>query len=334
MDEDNNLLVSASSPVFSREAEIKEESFQVQTLTLRQSRDEFDKLFTAFPSAGKVQFILIGKRVLEHPDWFPLLDVFFRDPRNSVKARVAMVDGSAYDVVRFLPSNKPRLPLYLTKLFDTAYRRNLTVKTSLRELQRQIFERGMTPSISKLRKDDNLIVTGTALLDKKGKYALSIGSEETKLLRVLQDETQGEFSFTMTYPDKAQGGLFHLGSFSFSAPAISVKTKAGYADNKFKFDVKIHMRAVLTERHFYDIDIRREGAKLERVIEQQMKARFEKLIGKVQAAKIDPFGYGLYARAYAYKPWKTVQDRWGEAFSEASVNVNVKVTIGAMGAIQ
>lgn len=333
LDEDNRLMISASSPVFNKEAEIKEESSAVKSITLRQSRDEFDKIFTALPAAGKTQFVLIGKRVLEHPDWFPLLDVFFRDPRNTINSRVAMVDGSAFDIVRFEPKNKPRLPLFMSKLFETAYRGNLTVKTTLRELQRQMYEKGMTASISNIRKDDNLVIAGTALLDKKGRYALSIGSEENKLLHILQGQTKGGFSFTLTSPGKPGNELFYPGSYSFSAHVISTKTKAGYAGDKFKFDVGVKMHIALTERHF-NMDVRNEAHKLEQDIQGQLKARFDKLIGKAQAAKIDPFGYGLYARAYTYKQWKEVQDRWGEAFSQAEVNVNVKVTIASMGGIR
>lgn len=333
LDENNDLLISASSPVFNKEAQVKEEFFQVKAPTLRYSRDEFDKVFSALPSAGKAQFILIGKRVLEHNDWFPLLDVFYRDARNTVNANVAMVDGTAYDIISYLPKNKPRLPLYMTKLINSVYHSNLTVKTTLQELRRQMFEKGMTASITQIEKKEDLLITGTALLDKRGKHVLSISSEENKLLRILQDETQGEFTFTLTHPVKTKSELFHPGAFSFLARGISVKTKAGYTGNKFKFDVGIKMTAVLMDRHF-NIDVRKDAPKLEREMAEQLKSRFERLIKKAQAAKIDPFGYGLYSRAYAYDQWKKVQDHWGDAFSEADVNVNVKVTIGSMGPIQ
>jgi Ger(x)C family germination protein len=332
LDENNDLLISASSPVFNKEATVKEEFYQVKAMTLRQSRDEFDKVFSALPSAAKTQVIMIGKRVLEHEDWFPLLDVFYRDARNTVNATVVMVDGTVYDIVSYLPKNKPRLPMYMTKLIRTVYYSNLTVKTSLQELRRQMIEKGITASITQMQKKEEVVITGTALLDQKGKHVLSIDGEETKLLHILQNKTQGVFSFTLTHPVKAASNMFKPGAFSFSASGISAKTKVSHKDGKLKFDIEINMTAVLTDRHF-KIDVRQEAPRLEREIAEILKSRFERLIGKARAAKIDPFGYGLYARAFAYDEWKKVQDRWGDAFSEADVNVNVKIKIGAMGPI-
>lgn len=330
LDEKNNLIFSTSSPVFNREARIKEEIFTSPSTTLRKSREEDDKTFMALTTGGKVQAMLIGKRVMQHEGWFKLLDPFLRDPKNTVNGRIVMVDGPASEVIQFTPKDKPRLPLYLTKLIDTAFRRNICVKTTLQDLRRETYEKGMTASVTELRKDGRLLVTGTALLDEKGKYKLSLGATENKLLRILQHETKGEFPFTFKAANQPKGTVFPANAYSFTCEKISVKTKTGYADDRFKFDIGIKTRVVLGERLF-PLDVRKEAKKLEQEIEREMKKRFDSLIRKIQAAKIDPIGLGLYARAFEYQHWKPVQASWGEALSKADVNVTVKVTIIGMG---
>ncbi|WP_248930987.1 Ger(x)C family spore germination protein [Paenibacillus hamazuiensis] len=333
LDGNNNLVFTTSSPVFSREAKIKEEEYMSQAVTLRKSRDEDDKTFMALTAGGKTQALLIGKRVMQHEGWFRLLEPYLRDPKNTVNARVVMVDGPAHEVVRFTPADKPRLPLYISKLIDTACSRNICTKTPLHELRRAAQEKGMTAVVTEMRKDGRLIVTGSALLDEAGRYKLSIGPDENRLLRIIQHETKGEFPFTFRAADQPSGDIFPDNAYSFNAQDISVKTKAGYSEGKFKFDIDVKLRVILTERLF-PLDVRKEAEKLEQDIARQMEQRFDRLIAKIQKAQIDPIGLGLYARAYEYAHWKPVQDHWGEALSKADVNVRVQATVAAMGTMK
>lgn len=330
LNEDNQFVVASSSPVFHEEAKEKDEKNVVRAITLRQSQEEFDAIITALTSRGKIQVTLIGKRILEHPDWFKLLDASFRDGKNTTMSRVAIVDGSIADLIKSTPKDKPRLPIYLLSLIDTAHARNLTVKTSLQELHRQFTEKGMSPSISTLKKEGEIKVTGTTLLDHSGKYVMDINSDQTKLLRILQHETSGVFPFTIRLPDQPSHGFFPENKLSFFPNIIKVKTRTDYKDNRFIFNIKINMGVILTERLFH-YDVRSQAPELEKQIQEELQNQFQQFLKEIQAAKIDPIGLGLYARAYQYPEWKKVQDNWGEAFSKSTVNVNVKVKIRAMG---
>lgn len=84
------------------------------------------------------------------------LDPFYRDPKNTVTTRVVAVDGPVSDVIYYNPKDKPRLPLYLTKLVDTASLRNITVKTNLQELHEQIADKGLTANMTEMKKRKNI----------------------------------------------------------------------------------------------------------------------------------------------------------------------------------
>ncbi|BBH23567.1 germination protein [Paenibacillus baekrokdamisoli] len=333
LDKENHLVFSSSSPVFSTEAKEKEEYAEVHADTLRESRDEFDSTITALTSRGKVQVVLIGKRVLQHKGWFPVMDSMYRDGKNTVMGRVVLVDGPVSDVAKFRPIDKPRLPLYVSKLIDTAHERNVTVITSLQELHRQFTDKGLSPSLTELKKDGEIKVTGTALLDRFGKYKLSINADETRLLRLLQHQTDGEFTFTILLPKQPGKGVFNKNSMTFTPEGISVKTKTNYKDDKFVFDIGVGLRVGIKERLF-SYDVKHKAPELEKQIEKELEQQFSQLVKKIQKAKIDPMGLGLYARAYKYTQWKKVQDRWGEALSKADVNVKVDIKIQSMGSMK
>jgi Ger(x)C family germination protein len=330
LDRNNNLLVYISSPVFNKEAKIKEEVTSVKSVTVRNSRDKFDATVMALTSGSKTQVILVGKRLLKQKNWVKYLDPFYRDPKNTVTTRVISVDGPVSDVIFYNPKDKPRLPLYLTKLIDTASLRNITVKTNLQELHEQIADKGITVNFTELKKNNKIFVIGTALLDEKGRYKLTLQPAENKLLRILQKRTTGEFSFTV--PIKLKSDSQNKDWISFAAYNIKVKTKVRY-DNKFIFNTDIKMRVGITERLF-SFNSRKDEAKLQKALETKLEADFKQLIKKIQTANIDPIGLGRYARTYTYPEWKKVQNKWNNELAKGDVNVKVNVKIGGMGTIK
>ncbi|PEV99148.1 Ger(x)C family spore germination protein [Bacillus cereus] len=330
LDRNNNLLVYMSSPVFNKEAKVKEEITGVKSVTVRNSRDKFDATVMALTSGSKTQIFLVGKRLLKQKNWMKYLDPFYRDPKNTVTSRVVAVDGPVSDVIYYTPKDKPRLPLYLTKLVETAALRNITVKTTLQDLHEQLVDKGITASITEMKKKNRIWVTGTELLDEKGRYKLTLEPDENKLLRILQQRTTGEFSFTM--PIKLESDSQDKDWISFTAYSIKVKTKVRY-DNKFIFNTNIKMKVAVTERLF-SFNTRRDAAKLQKVIETKLEADLKQLTKKIQAANIDPIGYGRYARSYTYPEWKKVQNEWNRELAKGDINIKVNVEIGAMGTIK
>jgi len=90
------------------------------------------------------------------------------------------------------------------------------------------------------------------------------------------------------------------------------------------------MGIVMTERLF-KFDVEKNAPLLEKQIADEVHKQMQQLIKKIQQAKIDPIGLGLYARAYEYEQWEKVKDNWGEALSKADINVKVKIKIQDMG---
>ncbi|MFH5186413.1 Ger(x)C family spore germination protein [Paenibacillus sp. TAB 01] len=332
LDEDNQLLFYSSSPVFSKEATKKTEEYGVKSATLRYSREEFDAVTTALTSKGKVQVFLLGKKVVEHPDWFSMLDVMFRDAKSTLNAKVAVVDGPVSKFINYYPKDKPRLPLHMTKLIDTADRRNLTVKTSLATLHTQFYEKGMTPAVTELKMENSLEVAGTALLDRRGRYVDTLLLQETELLRILQDNKQGQLSLTLPVPG-VKDNWFHRNRISYYVENIHRSIKTGFKDGRFRFQMIFKVSALQTERLF-PYDMRKDEGKLRQALEQQLGQDLRDLVKRLQQIKLDPIGLGMYARAHEYDTWKRVQDQWGKAFAEADIDVQVHLKTLNMGLIR
>ncbi|WP_045522451.1 Ger(x)C family spore germination protein [Neobacillus niacini] len=333
LDDENNLTFYELNPVFHKGSKKGLEAYEVRAKTIRDSRRIFDGLTTGEVVAGKIQVLLVGERVLEHAGWFSILDSVYRNPNFSMNTRVVAVKGPVSDVVFYNPGEKPELSLHLKAVIDKSYDRTRAVKGTLQELHREVYEKGMTPIISEVKKEKKLELSGMALLYNKGKYAASLDVPESTLLLVLKNEKRHEVTMTIPiFPIEKENNIFHKNELSFQASRVKTKIKTGYKKNAFHFDVKVNMTVNIMERIFPEDKVKK--AELVKLIEKELQKQFTDLIKKIQKKKIDPIGFGLYARAYHYEQFKKVDNDWGKALAESDINVSVNVKVNAYGAVK
>lgn len=335
LDDANDMIVYATSPVFYRNVEKKTHEIQVKARTSRQARKHEDSYSTGSFNGRKIQVILVGKRFLAHEGWFSMFDVYFRDSKNSLSQRIVACDGPVSEIMYLNPKDQPMLPMLLRGMVDTKSDRSETVKTTLQELHRHMYEKGMTPSISEVRldKDKKIVLSGTALLDHHGKYAVSLDIPDTVLLHILQRRAHKPVGFTVPVPGEPKRGPFAFDRVSFNAEDVKTKIKTSFRENKFHFDIRVNMPIVLTEMLF-DFDVQKKGEQLEKTIAEQMEGQFARFIGNIQARRLDPIGLGLYARAYAYERYKQAEDNWVDTLAAADIRVSVKVKLKSMGPVK
>lgn len=333
LDDDDNLIFYESSPVFNKGAKAQTETYHTKADTIRDSRKYFDSVTSGEVSGAKIQVLLLGKRILEHEDWFPILDTMYRNSNFSINTRVVVVDGKVSDVIYYEPPSNAQLVMYLKSVIDKNYKRTRTEKVTLEELHTSFYEKGLTPSLSHVKKDKKLKVIGTALLNNRGKYVDTLDLRESTLLLFIKHKKKHPISYTsITIPTKNERGIFHKDDLSFTVQNVKTKIKTSYELNKFKYDIDISMSVVILES-LLTIDMKSDEKKIRRIIEERLETEYKDLLKKIQDYKIDPIGLGLYARAYQYNHYKKVEDNWGEALSEADINVSVKLDIIGMGAI-
>lgn len=334
LDSKDRFRFYSTSPVFSESIKKKSQETNVLAESLRQSRAGQDSQSAGATQGRNYQVILVGRRMLEHEGWFKMMDVLYRDSKNTVADRMIAVDGPVSEVIYLSPPDQPLVPVLLRGMVDTKNDRSETVKTTAQEFHRQMFEKGLTPFIAEIKVVNKKIrVTGIALLNKQGKYVASLRPQETTLLAILQKNIKPGISLSFQIPDEPKTGPFSTDMVSFTPSKLKTTIKTDYKSDRFKFDIHIKGNIGLSERLFpYDVDNNAED--LQKKIAQQMKEQLEAIVHKIQQHKIDPIGLGLYARAYEYKAYKKVEDHWGEALADADINITVDLTIGAMGPVQ
>ncbi|MGN4668297.1 Ger(x)C family spore germination protein [Bacillus cereus group sp. MYBK234-1] len=330
LDEQNNLQIYIVNPLINKDQKRTEEKHYSTDKTVRKARDKFDTIDPGIISGSKIQIILLGKKLLKKKNWIKYLEPFYRDPQNTMTAKVIGVEGKVSDIIYSRSHKKNFLADYLVKLVRTGNARNVTVKTTFKELYRQVKDKGITPSISSIKKikNEKVKITGTMLLNYENSLQFSLNSNENKLLTLLQGKVQGDYPFTIN------NSLTSLNKqwISISAQRIEVNKKVSYT-NHFIFDIQINMGTEIIEK-FPDSETAIDARKLEKAISKQLKKEITQFIEKIKQAKIDPIGLGIYARAFQYKNWVSHEQNWGNELSKAEININVKVKVRDIGSIK
>ncbi|PEJ56449.1 hypothetical protein CN692_17775 [Bacillus sp. AFS002410] len=328
VNDQNKVEVYMASPVFSGQTEAKTEHFNVQTLSIKESRNYFDAKASGVTAGGKIQAILIGSKVLEHKNWFSILDMFFRDPKFRLNADIIFVDGPLSKVYDLKPKDKPELPIYIPQLLQTADFRNVAFRTTVRKLHQMYFEKGITPFAPELIVEgDHLVVNGTALLTKNNLYKRSLSLKETQLLKILKDHLEGQIVLALKLKKfkKDNDDIFTDEETSFYIKDVERKIDKKYSNGKYSFKVNLTLPIMITES---PIELTNSTELiLKKEIEKKLQKQLNNLVQSFQKDKVDPVGFGILAHSFQYSDWEKVENNWIDTYQKSNIKVKVKIIV-------
>jgi Ger(x)C family germination protein len=338
--EDDKIIAYQVSPVFDKQAKRKYEVYQAKVDTIRQARGVYNSMSSGVIAKGKLQVMMFSEQLLKKESILPYMDVIYRDPKNTGNMRMVVAKESVSSIVNSEFTDKPSLPIYITSVIDVGKKNNNTIFTTVQNFHTQLFNKGITPAVSEIKKGKNtIVVTGSALLNNRGIYKMSLNRRESELLLMLQEKAKPPIPFTLSIPTQSLKTLNvtkHEKGTDFvtiNIYGLNRSISTDYEKNHFSFDVKMNLEVSLEERTF-DVDMKKKQKQLAAILTDLLEKEFTGLIRKVQKKHLDPFGFGWYARAFQYKQWKKVDNRWPDEFSRATVKVTPTVEIKTYGATE
>jgi Ger(x)C family germination protein len=324
INDEGHLVLYSSSPVFDEEVPDNNEEYSVIAPSIREARGEFDSILSGITSKGKLQILLIGKKVLENDKWIQLLDPLYRDATSSINCKVLTVDENVEDIMFMNPSDKIRLSLHLTKLMETGDLRHITEIKTIQDLQIDYLSKAKSaylPTIS--LKENKIMLNGFSMLGFDGTYILNLNQYEGQLLQILRDQRIEQLILTTTLKESEKP--FQSQLISYNVDEVKRSIHVNYQHGRFTFDLAYRLPITIYEA--FELDIPKHRKKIEEDIEKALNDHMNRLLTTFKEKQIDPIGLGEYARAYKYDYWKNVKDQWGEEFSRSDINLTIEVDI-------
>ncbi|MDX8344551.1 Ger(x)C family spore germination protein [Rossellomorea sp. YZS02] len=272
--------------------------------------------------SGQLRFALYG-RTLAEKGINDFVDTLNRDPSIGSIVQVAIVDGSANDLLNSNKLQNENISIYLQELLDHNMESGQLPHTNLQTFLFQLHQIGQDPYLPIMNNvNGNIKITGMAFF-RYDKFITSIPMEDVYSFKTLVDKDKN---------DGIQGYTFENGD---KVVLETLESKPTYTVNivqgKPEFTINLKMKTRLLEyapskgkRQAFD------KKKYKGKIEKQIEEKSNKIITQFKEHNVDPLGLGAkYKEQYR----KFNKKQWEAYYPTVPVSVKAKINIQQTGTV-
>lgn len=300
--------------------------------TPRQARLNIDTKIAKRFDASKLRVLLFGKRLASN-GIFPALDVFYRDPRSSLMARLAVVNGKASTA---LHTKEPGVmeSEYLGDLLESGISDTLISNNStIQGIRAMMLQPGIDITVPLLQvyqdKHDSEI-KGLALFNRDHYTGKFLSRQQSTLFLLMKGEKAQKARLTAKIANGRHPKIKNY--MAIDIKDASPKQKVIVSSNgKISADLKLNLRVQLIEYPSDKLTTIKELKQVQRIASEKLTKKAQKIVTKVQKSGSDAFGIGLRVRAYHYNVWKKLH--WKQTYRNIPISAKVNVTILQHGII-
>jgi spore germination protein KC len=300
--------------------------------TLRQIRSQIDKELSGNYAPSKIRIILLGEE-LAKTDIYPYLDVFYRDPRNSLGAFVLISKGTANGILNLKKANEVQIPEAILDLARNAESNTIVKNETIQSLCPTLFDKGRDlglPYIEKT-KSGGINIKGIALFNAKKFSGTVLTGEDPVMLMLLNDDlkTSARFTFKVNPKEKEKINQY----VNIQITSVKRDLKLNVKGNKLEsVDLSLHVRVMISEYPRNVLSKKSEIKRLNQEITKQLNEKAVKVVNKLQKSNCDYFGIGRRVMAFHPDVWKSIE--WKKEYPSININTKIKTEIRGTGIIK
>lgn len=331
LQKDGKILYAASFPRTSLggKGDIQQHNVEIVSAsanTPREAQMKIDtKLLGTFDSS-KLRVVLIGEELAKQ-NLFSLSDVLFRNPKSSLSARPAVVEGIAADVVKLKLIGGNEISQYLLNLMKSLESLSVVNNENIESLASKMLDPGQDFLIPYLKMDENKsrpAIIGLAMFDED-KYTGKYLTMEQSIMYHLLENKKGEYARFTRKVDRSATPLMNK--------YITINVKK--MKRKLKVEVKksgvinahIHLilKVDIIEYPQNRLGSQKEIQKLNTILSKDFTKQAETVAKLIQEANCDGLGIGRRLNAFYPNSWKKLN--WQKDYQKVHITPTVKVEI-------
>lgn len=320
--ESGKLLGTISSPSISREkVEDKALIYSEQGSTPRQVRNALDRKVGEVIDPSKLRVMILGSELATQPI-YPILDLYYRNPRGSISAKLVVVEGTAIDAMNVPIKQGQRPSEYILDLLLSAEESTIVPNLNLQTICPIMFDPGQDFMIPYLTPSKNEIkVQGLAMFSDQ-EFSGTLDTDESTLFLLMDNKKARDGGFTFKISDKEKQEIKNFITFNIKHAKANRKTHVS-KDNKIKVDIPLVIKAEVIDYPHDQLTTREEVLKLNDTLSVLLTEKAHTVIKKMQDANCDGFGIGRDLIAFYPETWKQLD--WKKDYSNIEINPTVTV---------
>jgi spore germination protein KC len=300
--------------------------------TPRQSRMSLEKEVAGNYAPNKVLVYVIGEE-LAKKDIYPIFDVLYRYPRNSLAAKIVVAKGRAEEILSLKIVEEKLISDALLKIIESGEDDTFIPRLSVQSVCPILFNDGQDFALPKIERSDNdqITISGMALFNGKKYTGVDVTAENSGMLLILNNEESKLTRFNLKVnPEEKRKTNQYVNVHVFPKKhdlKISVSKS-----NQVSADVKIRLKVHVTEYALNNLSSKRAIESLSEKINEQFTKKAQEVISEIQRANCDYLGIGRRVQAYYPKAWAAMD--WNQIYPTIQINPKIETQIIETGIIR
>ncbi len=301
--------------------------------TTLDAREKIDQRIAASFDPSKLQVVLVGEDLAKR-DIYPVLDGFYRNPNSNLNARLAVVEGSAKEVISVKTPNESRVSQYITGLLESVVLGTYSTGENLQLISAELMEPGEDFTLPILKKvvqgDEQLVVyNGLGLFHNRSYTGEKINQEDAVLFVLMQGQKGKRARITRKVNnDKENEPLNYV---TIKVMKIKRDLNVKVQDGEVKADLSLKISARILEYPHNQLVSLQIVNKLSDRLTHVLTKDAKEIVAKTQSANSDVFSIGRRVKAYYPEVWNQMD--WNNEYPNITITPKVEVDVKQHGII-
>ncbi|MBV6683422.1 Ger(x)C family spore germination protein [Bacillus sp. JRC01] len=297
--------------------------------SIRDLRINLENRISGNLEQSKNQVYLLGEDLAKE-DIYDFMDIFFRDPQNSISSKIAVTKGTAGDYLRKLSMNNVLISEFIIESIASSESQSKVPKVNMQTICTVMFDEGKDFMLPLFKmKEQEIIQDGTALFSGRRMTGELTDEESTILLIMTKQEGKVARFVSKVNADK-EPNIQNYISYNLMNTKVKMRILSNTPGN---IRVGLHLKADIDVAEYppNQLFTKKEIKRLNKEIVGDLTSRIEDSIKKIQEANSDLFGVGRELIAFHPKEWNRMN--WREEYPTIHFETNVQAEITGNGII-
>ncbi|NOU91782.1 Ger(x)C family spore germination protein [Paenibacillus sp. LMG 31456] len=306
------------------------EIHSVMAKTTQNARELLNQQVSGGYSSSKMRVLLLGEELVKQHDFLPNLDVYFRDPRSPLNARLAVVHGKAQDTINKKIVGTTTIGQYVDKLIESIEDSTTIPKVNLQSIHP--LDRGYDFALPYLMNSKPYpIISGIAMFHGT-RMTGNLNLDESTLYLLLANQ-MGKTA-QLTLKAVTQRKVAELDYVTIAVQKLKRTLKVKVQDDQ-QIDVQLDLKLKVTviEDPHNQLYKKEVVDKLDQLLSDDLTKKAKTIIQKMQHSHHDGFGIARRLMAYYPEVWSQVKENWADKYTQVRFHSQIRVEIINSGII-
>lgn len=300
--------------------------------TPREARDNADDEISKYLRAYKNRIVLIGEELAKQ-DIYTILDIFYRDPKSALNARIGVAKGKAADLFSLKKVGNVLIAEEMDELIKSKEATTTVPKVTLETIYPIMMDPGEDFALPYLEKKGKRVDVSRIAMFHNHQFTGTLSPDESTMYLFLKNKKGKAARFTR----KISGSKGHqIGQdfLSFNVDKSKRKMKVLIqSGNQITVNLNLKWKVSIVEYPKDRLYDKKLVAQLNQYLTKEMNNLVKETLEKMQKARCDGLGIGRQLMAFHPEVWKNQKKDWGSNYQKVHFAPTIQVEITSKGII-